>query len=185
MSSRGKKVAKAKAVGKANREVKANQAPQNAKKALTDSGMTLRMLFNNESPADIAESFSAAPAKLTEDEVESLLAICKKIGMDVDRARSLALDLKPKKNHCVRCHKGYLEKNNRDGACVVKHDDDMELDPEFVGGEDEYRTECGGCGEVAFGDEPDFPDICFKGFHTTIEAEARGYLTCEDRECFD
>ena len=98
------------------------------------------------------------------------------------------------KQHCVRCHKTFVEANNHRGACVVDHD------PEGIWDEDGDPHGCGGSCQMwwnprsencSFRGHPECPDYCkpccFEGKHTADPSEVIyndvTIRTCEDEGC--
>ncbi|KAJ3544613.1 hypothetical protein NM688_g5721 [Phlebia brevispora] len=122
-------------------------------------------------------------------ELVSFLHMLKKLGLEVDEARRVALDKEPVMLHCVRCHAGYTEKDNGATACPVEHDVDDE--GERVG-PDEYEYTCSFCEEVGTedgaGNGIDWENsVCYEATHTTdkqeVEYDSRTVLTCEENGC--
>ena len=98
------------------------------------------------------------------------------------------------KQHCVRCHKTFVEANNHRGACVVEHD------PEGLWDEDGDPHGCGGTCKMwwnprsancSFRGHPECPDYCkpccFEGKHTADPSDVFyndvTIRTCEEEGC--
>lgn len=119
----------------------------------------------------------------TPEELDALVAALKGVGFERQLAvaeRAVADDTE---RHCVRCHTGYLERDNRVDACVVRH---LHTFTVAIGAEPK-DAKCTTCKEAvppsAVVDKP-----CVVGRHTTNTANletVRSSLvrSCEEAGC--
>jgi hypothetical protein len=125
--------------------------------------------------------------RLSSDEVAELVGFFDKMRMDVSHAAALAKD--EEEFHCARCHNTYLERDNAENACCLKH----EVSDDSSKHGDGNTGHCRFCGETAIedgaGDGVDWPDdgICYEGRHTSdpddVDYEGDNALTCEEVGC--
>ena len=151
----------------------------------TDVNKVLTTLLKRTDAVEVWNALSRAPSRLDDKQGEALLQALEVLGLSVEEARKIALDPNPKEVHCTRCHERFMERDNCDGACVVKHDGDSESTEDDDG---MWRETCTSCGWMSrpYDRCPTMPQICYEGMHTTEEYCAEEGTTikpCDELGC--
>ncbi|KAJ3525228.1 hypothetical protein NM688_g8433 [Phlebia brevispora] len=130
-------------------------------------------LLRRTTPEEWESYMGNATWRLSTMELQSLLHILQKLGMNTDASNTHRYW---RVTHCVRCHKSYMEGLNWDGACHIEH---LHCDP--IGrfqrlGNHRHLYTCKSCGEEVVLDDKagsHSPDVCYSGLHTADEGDVR------------
>jgi len=147
------------------------------------------LLAHSQSPPLHLNLAEKAEKQLSPAEMQVLLDLFGKMGMAVGYATGLLED--EEDYHCARCHKTYLERDNVNSACYIKHEV-FNGEGERWGG-DIFHYTCKSCGregiEDGGGNGIDWPDngMCYKGPHTVdpddVDYDGDNICTCKSVGC--
>ncbi|KAF8989685.1 hypothetical protein BDQ17DRAFT_423024 [Cyathus striatus] len=153
------------------------------------SAYTLTYFLKNTKPEDLHETLLRAVKNnmMLPYQIDHLLYSLQISGIVTTAAYIAATDTTQR--HCVRCHKGYLERNNGLSACVIQHDKpSLEKSDHPVNnltGHLNHYTCCNLHSEPSVTLQPH----CFKGRHTTnvdnVEFNAFNVKQCHEMGCFN